>query len=141
MRHLAAIIAALLSVTTGGPLRCPCRLAALTCSPVEAAPERADEACRSHKCGCKPLAEQDVRRPGPPTSPRPEPCEHGPGVDLLALSAADPQTDEADSTPHIVPGVLHTASNVATVHVLLPGTCGRSTSPTSHFRYAHAFRC
>ncbi len=141
MRHLAAIIAAVLSVTTGGPLRCPCRLATLTTAPAKAtSEERGDSGC-SHQCGCKSHAGKDVDRQAPPSSPRPEPCDHGPGIDLLAFTAVDRQADDAGGTQLVVPGVARTGSELARKHALVPDPSGRSTSPTSHLRYAHAFRC
>lgn len=139
MRHLAAIIAAVLSVTTGGPLRCPCRLATLASTP--APPERPVDSGRSHQCGCKSHAGKDVDRPAPPASPRPEPCDHGPGIDLLACTAVDRQADDSGGNQLIVPAVAHTGSELAGKHALAPDPSGRSTSPTAHLRYAHAFRC
>src|SRR6188768_2021002 len=84
MRAVTAIVAAVLSVTTGGPLRCPCQYAALlrpTPVPTKASPRAAEPPCRT--CPCHAHQEPDSPAPAAPEpGPGHPPCPHGPGVDV-----------------------------------------------------------
>ena len=139
MRALTAIVAAVLPVTTGGPLRCPCELAQLV-RPV--AVVSADKSpCPS--CPCHAHEEPDSPEP---TDPRPvpglPPCPHGPGVDLTPPPAAsdravdDPFGAAAADITHQHSGFEAGASTAR--FVLADAT---PSPPPDHLRYCHAFRC
>lgn len=146
MRAVAAIIVAVMSVTTGGPLRCPCQLAAFfrtgpqTCA-LPPAPKACQEknCCPCHSHDDAPTQEQESPKP----SPQAPPCPHGQGIDL-----APPLT----SLDREVGGVEHGAPAVATAPLGLfsvpPGgpsvpvdPNAHSTPPPDHLRYCHSFRC
>lgn len=144
MRSLVAILAAVMAVTTGGPLRCPCHIAALL---------RANSAARAvqspaekpieRRCGCKAHGEP---QPGP-TTPRPSPdhppCQHGPGLDLAPPLAACERVgggfDWGD--PAAVTDNAGRISAAWGVHPHLPVPVTLAASPPDPLRYCHAFRC
>lgn len=84
MRLWAAILAAVMSVTTGGTLCCPCQFAALCERTIshERAIQVHTEAPAEHRCPCH--AHQDSEPPCPAEEQhQPVPsCPHGPGLDL-----------------------------------------------------------
>lgn len=87
MRVVAAILAMVMSVATGGPLRCPCQVLTLL---------KGDAPCVSHPpipafasdddecCSCKSHHQKhESKSPNPEKkSPPMPPCQHGPGIDL-----------------------------------------------------------
>ncbi len=121
MRILAAIIAALMSVTTGGPLRCPCQLAKLgppvgwPCQETAAQPP-----APTHQCGCKTHTTDERRapaddRPGGHPPGDHAPCHHGPVADLAAPAAAErPAGGSTDYALTVAPpGLTHVARPTA----------------------------
>lgn len=151
MRALATIIAAVLSVTTGGPLRCPCLLVPqIRAACVETvAPPSGDDSSPSG-CRCRAHQEAEVPPLTPPDSPHQgrhepphAPCPHGPGIDLTAPPAGVEQGESQSGAeqPALVGAgtfalVLSTLGYVAASHPPAPppATC-------QHLRFCHAFRC
>ncbi|MBX9582895.1 MAG: hypothetical protein K2X87_21515 [Gemmataceae bacterium] len=145
MRLVAAIIAAVMSVTTGGPLRCPCHLVArLRTEPAAVpVPQSAVERPADRCCGCK-----TNREPRPePTDPRPAPhppCPHGPGIDLVPPLATGERVvgghgsgDQAVTAP----GDGHDCPSAWGLDPPLPVPVAVAASPHDQLRYCHAFRC
>lgn len=150
MRSGATIIAAVLSVFTGGPLRCPCQLAALFESypPTVLTPHAAtqeDEAGRSekHRCSCK-----THREPAPPEQPIEQkptpgvPCQHCPGVDLVPPVATGERLasdrDLGDWSAAFPDAAFPQTHRPDTLH---PVTHLMTTSAPDRLRYCHSFRC
>ena len=145
MRLAAAILATVMSVTTGGPLRCPCHLLALLRtgpSTVVAPPAAEQEA--SGGCGCR-----VHREPQPePTDQRPRPhrppCPHGPGVDLLPpLSTGERVVGGHDSGDPVVtlPGHGYAPTTASSYDSAVSAHVTPAASPPDRLRYCHAFRC
>lgn len=156
MQRAASIIVAVLSVLTGGPLRCPCRLVALfaDCVPtvltaqpasVEGEPDR----CGGERCSCK-----SHREPAPPEQPperTPErlpapgvPCQHCPNVDLVPpVTTGERLAGDRD------PGDLTAAAHdAAPADPLTRRPDARAlaapeftSSAPDRLRYCHSFRC
>ncbi len=140
MRALTAIVAAVLSVTTGGALRCPCQLAPLF-RPVAVAtpdaPQPEKSPCRS--CPCHAHEEPDSREPvAPEPGPGRPPCPHGPGVDVTPPPAGSDRVgdDAATALEHqaLAPRPGAPVARLAPAGTTLP-------PPPDHLRYCHAFRC
>lgn len=157
MSRAAAIIAAVLSVITGGPLRCPCHLAALFLSPspavrtTTAAPPKGEAGrCDDQRCSCK-----THREPAPPEQPTEQPtdqqkpapgvpCQHCPNVDLAPPAATgerlagdrDPGDWSADSPASAPVGTQTLRPDTL---VLIPGPV--TPSAPDRLRYCHSFRC
>ena len=141
MRVLTAIVAAVLSVTTGGPLRCPCQLAKVA---RPAAPATVcDDAPGCRSCPCHRNAEP-VSLQGQCPEPAPErvPCPHGPALDLTPPPAGVERV--GDDSPAFDGGAFgeHPAARL----VCNQAAGSRATTPAypppvDHLRYSHAFRC
>ncbi len=156
MQRAAAIIVAVLSVFTGGPFRCPCRLVALfadraptvlTAQPAPAASE--PDRCGGERCSCKPHRVPAL--PGQPPERTPEqlpapgvPCQHCPNVDLIPAVtigerlAGDRDPGDLTAAPHdAAPADPLTRRPDA-----LPLAAPELTSAApDRLRYCHSFRC
>ena len=147
MRALAAIIVAVMPVTTGGPLRCPCRLAALfkTEPRVCDASRPAEDRPEKRGCPCKSHGESKEPGPGEPKpAPGHPPCSHHLGIDLAPpLAGAERVVHDRDPGNPAVAAVNDTCLFVPPlgtgVRLLSPGA-GPSQLP-DRLRYCHAFRC
>lgn len=147
MRRVLAVIAAVMSVATGGPLRCPCQLAALFLdgsSSRETSARIPPPAPPSHPSGCKCQGHVHDDEPAPTEERRdhPEPCNHGPGVDLLTPATADRQAGDSGSDGHAV-AVSHfvPALSVVTEADAPARPLKSDFSPPDCLRFCHAFRC
>lgn len=148
MRTLAAIFAVLMSVTTGGPLRCPCQLAKLCLpsgQPCQEAP--AQPPASPPKCGCKAHPAEKQRtpadnRPGERSPGDHAPCHHGPAADLAAPAAGErPAGDSTgDALTANLSGFTLSARPTAVGHGRAEGPVS-APSPQALLRYAHSFRC
>lgn len=150
MRALATIIAAVLSVTTGGPLRCPCQfLPQVRAASAErvATPRAEVSSCRG--CGCRAHQEKESPPPAPADSPPQErnetphaPCPHGPGVDLTAPPGGVEMGDSEAGTdqPVLVSGGNY-ALTLSALDCVAPHPPSAPPSTCQHLRFCHAFRC
>ena len=148
MRSLAAILAAVMSVTTGGPLRCPCQFAALfenqervSCAdappPVQAANEKHCCSCNRHHEPEEPSPAQPKRTPASP------PCQHAPAIDL-----APPLVGGERTAGEYEPGGLNFAADIETSLGLLafrpdaplPLPSNLDSAPPDQLKYCHSFR-
>lgn len=146
MRAVVAIIVAVMSVTTGGPTRCPCQIAALfragtqTCEPPPAQKRSQEKrACRCHS-HCESSEQQPEHPTPPPESPK---CPHGPGIDLAPpQSATDRAASDAGDLSQLEFAATHGLFAVAPrghSGLFDPGT---HLSPhPDRLRYCHSFRC
>lgn len=150
MRAAVAILAAVMSVTTGGPLRCPCYLVALLNggTAVAAPPADCPLPTPTPCCPCKAHREADEPKSAegstPERTPHPSaPCNHGPGIDLVAPTASGERLAGESETGH---GTLALSaerldlspSHADLVRTLLPDPPSSAHSP---LRYCHSFRC
>ena len=150
MRLVAAIIAAVMSVATGGPLRCPCQLAALlrdtpctdqSASAVRTLPTTPPSALHSG-CGCKTHTTDDEQPPAEHQPDRPEPCNHGPGIDLVAPSTVERQAGDSElGNPLSVPSGGAAASPCRVPDTSFVSSAEIDSSPPARLRYCHSFRC
>ena len=149
MRLVAAIIAAVMSVATGGPLRCPCQFAALfrntPCtdqSAVRTVPTTQPSAPHSG-CGCKTHTTDDEQPPAEHQPDQPEPCNHGPGIDLVAPSTVDRQSGDlgAEGAPFAATSGEFLSYRALVRHDLAERPPGSDTSLPARLRFSHAFRC
>lgn len=153
MRMVAAMIAAVMSVATGGPLRCPCHFAALlrdtpctakSAPAVRALPTAPTTArhlgcgCKSHKTADEPPTEGQPVRPA-----QPEPCKHGPGIDLVVPTAVDRQSGDlgADDCTFGATSEGFPSCPALVRHGLTGRPVGSDSSLPALLRYSHAFRC
>lgn len=146
MRVVATIIAAVMSVTTGGPLRCPCHLLALlrTEPAVARTAQPLVERPTGDCCGCK-----SHREPQPePTDPRPAPhhpaCPHGPGIDLVPPLATGERVTgghESGTSAVMALGDSHAYLLAWGYESPRPMPAAFAASPPDRLRYCHAFRC
>lgn len=152
MRAGAAIIAAVLSVFTGGPLRCPCRFAAVLVSHSQTTPslpmapsEDGAGGCGELSCSCK--SHPEPARPDAPTKRPPAPgvpCGHCPAVDLV-LPGGSGERAVGDREPGGVSAASFGDSSAAPLAhrpeplVLLALEC--TSSAPNRLRYCHSFRC
>lgn len=148
MRTLAAIFATLMSVTTGGPLRCPCQLAKLCLPserPCQAAP--AEPAAPTHQCGCKAETTNARRapadhRPGKRSPGDHTPCQHGPVTDLAAPAAGERLTgDSTGDALTVTPSSFTLVTRPTAVMVGRAGWLESAPSSQALLRYVHSFRC
>jgi hypothetical protein len=149
MRLVAAIIAAVMSVATGGPLRCPCQFAALfrntPCtdqSAVRTLPTTQPSDLHSC-CGCKTQTTDDEPPPAEHQPDQPEPCSHGPGIDLVAPSTVDRQSGDlgAEGAPFAATSGAFLSLRALVRHDLAERPPGSDTSLHARLRFSHAFRC
>lgn len=148
MRTLAAIFAAVMSVTTGGPLRCPCQLAKL-CLPSERpcqdAPAR--PSAPTHQCGCKAQTGDERRapadhRPGERSPGDHTPCHHGPVADLAAPAAGERLAgDSTGDALSVSPSGFNLVARPTAVSGGRAGWLESAPSSQALLRYAHSFRC
>lgn len=149
MRAAVAILAAVMSVTTGGPLRCPCYLVALLKgTTVTAPPAEFPLPTPAPGCSCKSHREADEPKPGeentPEKTPHPSaPCNHGPGVDLVAPTASGERPTGGDETGQStlafsVERLDLSPSHAGAVRAIVPDPPSSNHSP---LRYCHSFRC
>lgn len=145
MRHLAAIVAAVMSVTTGGPLRCPCQVTAFVRSSAceSASGQTKPAADQPQKCGCKAHAAAEAPPPAEETPPTPEPCKHGRGIDLVAPAAGSDR--QAGASEHAGVSLVVSTETLGSLAVrrgssLPHGTHGTHTTLLSRLRYSHSFR-
>ena len=87
MRMVAAVLAAVLSVATGGPLRCPCQLAQLVCGTERVAEARAD--AEHLGCPCRTHRDSESSQPSEYGRVPVKPCDHGPSIDFVASVAGE----------------------------------------------------
>lgn len=148
MRAVAAIIAAVMSVTTGGSLRCPCQLAFLfragscdTSACVEASPPTAEK----QTCSCEARHEPEQPDPAEPKpGPAKPPCPHGPGIDLIQPAAGGERIGGSDVTGGLAmaPPCASAAGCHARGHQEAPPPDPARRWPTpDRLRYCHSFRC
>ena len=151
MRRAAAIIAAVLSVFPGGPLRCPCQLAALfenrAATVLIPQPAPADDeagGCENQRCSCKTHREPAGPEPTEKTPAPGVPCQHCPNIDLV-LPVVTGERLASDRDPGDSPGAS-LASDTAVPLTHRPDTLtlvGRefTSSAPDRLRYCHSFRC
>lgn len=146
MRDLTAIIVAVMSVTTGGPLRCPCQLAALCRGETHSGPvtRTVQPQPKNRCCPCESHADPGLPGPvEPKPSPNSPPCNHHPVIVLAAVHAGAERVydDREPGDP--------TAAPVSDIARVLPAhaagaallcLAGRSLPPNDRLRYCHAFR-
>lgn len=146
MRLVATIIAAVMSVTTGGPLRCPCQLVPLlrpeaaVCETIRPIEGQTVERC----CGCKGHREPNSEPTAPRPSPDRPPCQHGPAIDLVPPAhPGERVTDGTDPTDPATPcgGDPASVSPVLSLDTPLRVRLAPFTSLPDRLRYCHAFRC
>jgi hypothetical protein len=139
---LTAVIAAVLTVTTGGPLRCPCQFPQLVCETDRIAESlSADETlncpCHSHHKSELPPSSEQGRAPA-------KPCEHGPGIDIAALvtNGERPTVYHDSFDGPELDSILdsHTSQNDQSNGRMLLDCPGR-TSESDRLKYCHSFRC
>lgn len=143
-----ALVAAL---PTTGPGQCPCQIAKALTGPSDRAagwptlglPPVYTGCCSHHHHG-NGQAPADHPKPGPPTDPpHAPPCDHGPGVDAIALGGSGdrPERDGAASDTTAGWG-WHLAIGL-TVRPAVPHAHRSPARLTIHdpLRFAHAFRC
>lgn len=149
MRAAVAILAAVMSVTTGGPLRCPCYLVTmLKGTAVIVPPAECPLPTPAAGCSCKGHREADEPKPSeeraPDKTPHPTaPCNHGPGVDLLAPTASGERLTGGDETGQStlalsVERLDLSPSHAGAVRAVLPDPPSSVRDP---LRYCHSFRC
>ena len=155
MRQVAAIIAAVLSVLTGGPLRCPCQLAAhfadyahaasIVLTPRPSSVEGKPGHRGGERCSCK--THRGPALPGQPTERPPAPgvpCQHCPNVDLaLAVTLGERLAGDRDPSD-MTAAPLEAAQTV-------PLTCPPdalslavpqlTSAAPDRLRFCHSFRC
>ena len=144
MRAAVALLAMVMSVTTGGPLRCPCRVAALlhtsTC-PAKAEPRAASP--EKHRCHCQTHRGQPESKPKEPNRTPQPPCEHSTAVDVISPTAAERVA--GDEEPEVTGGFSPWSSTFA--HITLPPLTLAARVPIPRFasrtllQLAHALRC
>ncbi|QDU21349.1 hypothetical protein [Urbifossiella limnaea] len=141
MRALTAIVAAILSVTTGGPLRCPCQLADLLRPAAPAAVCDNAPVCRS--CPCHRHAEPDDPQPrSPDRVPERVPCPHGPALDITPPPAGEYGVGNDTPSDEGIAFCEDVAVRVAVIGDATPTALKLAqTPPVDHIRYSHAFRC
>lgn len=144
MRIWAAIFVAVMSVATGGPLRCPCQVKAMFegMTSLAAVPKPKSEKAPRHPCTCH--AHQQEEQHGP-NEPRPEPncptCPHGPGVDLVPPVAAGERTAGERSFGETTFGYASVSLAATTISLRRsPAFIEPNSSPPEQLRYCHAFR-
>ena len=145
MRLLATIIAVVMSVTTGGPLRCPCQLAALvrgtTCV---AETVQVDPATfETHTCCCQSHREPEEPQPTEREPSPGEPCPHGPSVDLV-LPTAGGERHAGGGGLGDFPVAAHGAVEIPLycgLNLQLFVVCEPTSSKSDRLRYCHSFRC
>ena len=147
MRAVTAIIVAVMSVTTGGPLRCPCQLAALFRTETALGPT-AHSTMDLPKGRCCPCGSHAAPgRPGPvepKPAPHSPPCRHHLVIDLAAPHAGTERVfdDHDPGDPTAAP--VNDTDRSLLVHsadAALLSSAGRSPPPRDLLRYCHAFRC
>lgn len=150
MRNVAVIVAAVLTVFTGGPLRCPCQVAALLRDHTPAPPTRpptppADEASRCGCCSCK--AHRDAADPKQSAEREPapgNPCPHCPNIYLvLPVTNAERLPGDHDHGDWTAGPFDATPAVPLTRHphaVFLPVSDSHRPAP-DRLRYCHSFRC
>lgn len=147
MRAFAAITVAVMSVTTGGPLRCPCQLAALFRieTRLGLATRSTPDLPKGRCCPCESHADPGLPWPvEPKPSPHFPPCKHHLVIDLAVphMDAGRVLDDRDSGDPTAVPvrdcgGAF--PENVTAAALLSSG--GRPLPPHDRLRYCHAFRC
>lgn len=146
MRVLATIIVVFSAVTTAGPLRCPCQLVTLLRSPAHSntVAAAAPTTFNCHGCACQSHAHPDESRPTEKPPERPEPCKHGPAVDLVApIAGGDRQLGdrEAGESSFTAPGDLLAVLPTRCPITPLFATAGPHPSTAARLRYCHSFLC
>lgn len=152
MRLAVAIIVAVMSVVTGGPLRCPCQLAVLFNNRLPTAPPSQvtrlaaeSERCSSRQCPCKShQTPVDPERPAERTPVPGAPCEHCPNFDLsLPVGNGDRlQTDRDTDDFASAPFARETHVFLTASPDTLVNASGSITSwAPDRLRYCHSFRC
>ena len=145
MRLWAAILAAFMSVTTVGTLRCPCQFAALferTISRERTSQVHA-EVPAEHRCPCH--AHQDSEPPCPaeedPHQPVPS-CPHGPGLDLATPTTVGERTG-TDGEPPVASLAESVPASLASLPSLVATRFHRiyDSSQSHRLRYSHSYRC
>ncbi|MBA4065734.1 MAG: hypothetical protein C0501_18850 [Isosphaera sp.] len=155
MRRVAAIIVAVLPVLTGGPLRCPCQLAALFADHVQSAlvvltprPTSVEDEpgrYRGERCSCK--SHRGPALPGQPTERPPAPgvpCQHCPNVDLvLAVTigerlAGDRDPGDMTAPPFEAAQTVPLTRRPDAWSLAVPEL---TSAAPDRLRYCHSFRC
>lgn len=150
MRVVAAIIAELMTVAAGGSLRCPCEFAALLrdipciakSAPVIQTPPT-PSTTRHPGCGCKSrTADEPPPAEGRPTQP--EPCKHGPGIDLVAPTAVGRQSGGdlgIEGASFATTSGEFLSCPAFGRNDLAERPPGSDSSLPTRLRFSHAFRC
>lgn len=153
MRAVVTIIVAVMSVVTGGPLRCPCQFAtmfrAVTCSTESTSavriPQTPQSAADHSGCGCKAHMAADDQPPEERHPVQPEPCNHGPGtnIDLVAPTTVDRQSRDfgAFNISCAVTSGVHLTYPALLRHGITASPRGSDSTLPTLLRFSHAFRC
>lgn len=130
MRMSAAVLAAVLSVATGGPLRCPCQLAQLVWGSYCVAD---DSDCERAECPCHSHEEPGQRDPG-------EPCHHGLGLEVVAVVNASGGDNSFDGP---MPAPVSRAPQLIERNAVgfERFDCLDFRSISDRLLYCHSFRC
>lgn len=151
MRAAAAIIAAILSVFAGGPLRCPCQLAAVFESrpPTTRSHQTAPTDNEAVRCGCRHSSCQTQKESVGQAQPTEQqhapqvPCEHRPGVDLVLPGGGGERASGERATGEVTAAPFECAHalSVPQPATQLPVPRHLTTSAPDRLRYCHSFRC
>ena len=149
MRLAATILAAIMSVTTGGTLHCPCQIQSLfPCSTsVSAIPNSQSEATAKQSCSCSTHRDaQELSHPGHEPEPKPEgpTCPHGPSIDFVSpIIGGERNTGDRDSV-----GLAFHFDGLSLVSTRKVSSLNSDTNQLIHhssafdlLRYCHAFHC
>lgn len=147
MRVVAAILAMVMSVTTGG-LRCPCQVLTLLKGDtpcVSHLPIPASDSDNDECCSCKSHHKKHENKSPDPEkkSPQMPPCPHGPGIDLPPPGSSAERI-AGDHELGVAVGLTR-ESSIPVIARLLDLTCAEPADtfapPLHALKYCFAFRC
>lgn len=149
MRLAATILAAIMSVTTGGTLRCPCQIQGLLpCSTsVFAISNSHSESTAKQLCSCSTHRDaQELSHSGHEPEPKPESptCPHGPSIDFVTpIMGGERNTGDRDSA-----GLAFHFDCLSRVSPRELNSLNSDTNQVKHrssafelLRFCHAFHC